>query len=265
MKRAFPWLGVATALVLSGPVGSFAGSGVSYPKPGDPQFTPMLNSITDRIATAKSALNACVHSFIDKNAKAESDRDTLAHNSCLACVRQDRAFSDAENEFFRFQNGWNPSFTGDNTKDTVPFKPGICAEGLIYASTVITDLKAKEQAAQEPILQSAMKSKLVPALECNEKYSKLFALTTSETPENIAVSAFAKCEPLFNEAAEARVNPIYQSGARTERITELIEMFRQASQKRTIGIVVESRAIQKLEPVAPNSNSQPPERKDTGI
>jgi hypothetical protein len=173
--------------------------------------------------------------------------------------------SDANNDFFRFNDGWNPAYTGDNNRDRLPFQPSVCAEGLIYSLSAIKEKQKKEEADLEPILQDRMKMKLRAAIDCDEKYSKLFALSTSESPENIATAAFAKCEPLFADAAEVRINPIYKDGARAERVSDILEAFRDEALKRTIAIVIESRARQKLAPPDATGGVSKPEKGDTGI
>ena len=155
---------------------------VIYPKPGQPNFAPMLKEITDRIASSKVLLKECVRKFIDPKVTSDSDSHILSRQACMACKREDRATSDAMNDFFRFNNGWSPNYRGDNTKDKIPFKPGECAEGLIYAFSAISVKAEIKKRALEPVLEANMQLKLQPASECNKKFSTLFVAILKVSP-----------------------------------------------------------------------------------
>jgi hypothetical protein len=246
MRRAL----VSIAILISCGVSevTLAGNEANYPKPGDPRFGPMLRSIKDRITKSEFELERCVHRFVDKKVTSESDSQILARQACFACERSDRDLNDAQNDLIRFTNGWNPSYQGDNTKDKFPFKAGLCAKGAIYAYSAIEHKNEEKKKSLEPILEAAAKLKLKPAMECNQKYSVLFALTTVESPENIAKAGFANCQSLFDEAAEARINPVYTGNRRAEMVKGMMTTFRDHALEQTITVTVESRARKQIGP-----------------
>jgi hypothetical protein len=144
----------------------------------------------------------------------------------------------------------------------------ICSIGgpVDYAASVIKMKKEREIEDRKPALQEAMKSKLVPTLGCSEKYSLMFALATSETPENIANTAFNKCSQLFEDAAEASIDPSYSVYWHGEYKRAMVDEMRKGALDRTIGIVVEARARQRLAPARPpDEEIVKPEIPESGI
>lgn len=261
MRRAL-MVSIALSSICVVSEGALAANDANYRAPRDSRSGPTLKSVTDGIAKANLELEQCVQKFIDRKVTPDSDSQSLGRQACIACDSANHALSDAENEFHRFINSKNPYYHGDNTLDAVPFESGVCAKGLIYAYSAIERKKEEKKKALEPTLETAMKAKLQPAFECNRKYATLFALTTKETPENIAKAGFAKCQSLFEEAADARINPIYSGGGRADMLKDLMAMFRDRALEQTTTITVESRAQQNIG--SPDRTDKPVEPRSQG-
>lgn len=230
-----------------------------FPFPGQPGFSEALTSITVRQSEAKAALDICSRKYIARFVRSNSNVLVIIDEACSACPKERTNYNNAEARFFVFLNATNPSYHGEQERFIAKLRSSkTCEIDPGYATSMIKFKQEQEKDARAPALQLAMKMKLIPASECNDKYSSFFALTTNESPENIAKTAFSKCTDLFEDAAESRIDPSYTDGFRTSSIAAFVDEMRKGALERTIMTVVESRARRRLAP------ANPPEAKTFG-
>jgi hypothetical protein len=236
-----------------------------------------LASIEAKRELTREAVVSCVEKYIDTHVKASDEVKYLwpaAHNHCrIECTVSNSAEADKEEyDNRRDQFYYNdPAYRQRKDKSVADTRHGKACSGdrplsatLDYAAAAIKKKKDEEIDARRPALMEAMKAKLLPALDCNAKYSSLFALTTTESPENIAITAFSKCEQLFEDSAEASIDPSYGPYWHGEYKSYRIEILRETALKETTRIVVEERARQRLAPPSPPNaemNSRKPDPK----
>ena len=230
-----------------------------FPHFGQSGFNETLSAVVEHQTSTKTALEMCINKYIHRNVKSQSDAMKLMTSGCLACPKERGEYNAASATWWEFMDATNSNYHGENDKliNNTRSSRTCGALGLDYAVSMIKNKQHEEMEARSPALVEAMKSKLLLALECNDKYVVLFSLETTETPENIAKTAFGKCDGLFEEAAEARNDPSYPVDMRDQSKAELVKEMRRIALERAITTVVEARARQRLAPSNPANEQKP--------
>jgi hypothetical protein len=178
-----------------------------------------LASIEARRQSARTAVVACIERHIDAHVKSSDEAKYLWSAARGSCAAECKKSNGAEVDLREYNNRHDQLYYSNSDYRRASDKMvALALEGcagdpitttLEYADSALKKKREQEIEAREPVLLEAMKAKLIPALDCNAKYSTLFALATTETPENIATAAFNKCSQLFEDAAAARIDPSY--------------------------------------------------------
>jgi hypothetical protein len=235
-----------------------------------------MASIETEKELASKAVASCMRKYIDAQAKSSDKAINLWSAAEAHCPRECRQSNAAEADWWQYMIQQNPNYYGNTdyrrarNKLVADTRYGKSCSGSVsltldYAAAAKKKKKDEEIAAREPALLEAMKAKLLPALACNAKYSTLFAITTTETPENIATTSFSTCLQLFEDSAEVSIDPSYGPYWHGEFKTCRMETLRKTALQETTRIVVEERAKQHLAPTKPPDEAVKPKMPEAGI
>jgi hypothetical protein len=216
------------------------------PKPGDPRYSATLNFLSQQQSETRDAARSCLRRYLSRKATPSSEVKKLGAEACITCKREMIGEAKAQNELTRFLGG-----QFENNPQTN------CGMAELYGSQAIELKKSEADMALEPVRRANFKTKLVQAIECQRKYTLVFALSTVESPENISSTAFNKCIGLFQDAVEALVRPsfLFGEGRLKELIVEDLEQLQKEVLAKSIEIVVEARSRQKIAPHSPPAGS----------
>jgi hypothetical protein len=216
------------------------------PMPGDPTYSDTLNFLSRQQSETRGAADSCLRRYVNRKATPSSELKKLAADACTACKSELFGEAKAANELdrlLRIQFEYTPE--------------KYCGMAALFASQAIEFKKGEADRALEPIRHTNFQTKIVPALECQRKYTLVFALSTAESPENISSTAFNKCIGLFQDAVEALVRPsfLFGEGRLKELIVEHLDQLQKETLSKDIEIVVEVRSRQKIERSSPPADS----------
>jgi hypothetical protein len=216
------------------------------PKPGDPRYSATLNFLSRQKSETRDAGESCLRHYLSGKATPNSEVKKLSAEACRQCKLEMIGEAKAANELDRLL-----SVQFEYNSKTY------CGMAELYGSQAIEFKKREADLALEPIRGANFKTKLVPAIECQRKYTLGLALSTAESPENISSAAFNKCIGLFQDAVEALVRPsfLFGEGRLKELIAERVAQLQKEALPKSIEIVVEARSRHKIAPPGPPADS----------
>ena len=201
----------------------------------------MRDLLKERQRVSRNVADDCVKEFVTRRAVPNSTTAALLSSACAACRTAISDSCTADFEWDRFLMG---RISGDPNRAIRSTPSDRCAVYGYLASNAIDEKKVDAERAVEPIRRAKYKKTLNAADNCQDEQVTLFALSTSESPENISVGSYNKCRQLYRLAAKALFSPSfrYGDGRVEELVEEHLQVLKAGRLERDVRIVIEARS-----------------------